>query len=162
MFAGSRLNRQRTVTDLYGVRAIRPAFSTEYQQTSATRCIFVSLKMASLRGDPARWRLVDSSIFSFISACLTSVSQRCAISMRMALDSGSAISRKNRTQIECKRPGSVPIHGLRQPWTGTAQRRGVGEEGRMRTSPTSPILAEICDLDEVLTRDVRDIPMPTP
>jgi hypothetical protein len=82
--------------------------------------------------------------------------------MRMALDSGSAISRKNRTQIECKRPGSVPIHGLRQPWTGTAQRRGVGEEGRMRTSPTSPILAEICDLDEVLTRDVRDIPMPTP
>jgi len=31
MFAGSRLNRQRTVTDLYGVRAILPAFSTEYQ-----------------------------------------------------------------------------------------------------------------------------------
>jgi hypothetical protein len=32
----------------------------------------------------------------------------------------------------------------------------------MRTSPTSPILAEICDLDEVFTRDVRDIPMQTP
>ncbi len=31
MFAGSRLNRQRTGTDLYGVRAILPAFSTEYQ-----------------------------------------------------------------------------------------------------------------------------------
>jgi len=94
-----------------------------------------------------RWRLVDQ---------FTRVSQRWAVSMRMALNSGSAISREKSKQsgaqaIECKRSDSVPIQGLRQPWTGTNRRRGVGEEGRMRTSPTSPILAEICDLDEVLT-----------
>ena len=79
-----------------------------------------------------------------------------AVSMRMALNSGSAISCEKSKQssaqaIECKRSNSVPIQGLRQPWTGTNRRRGVGEEGRMRTSPTSPILAEICDLDEVFT-----------
>jgi hypothetical protein len=126
MFAGPRLDRQPTVTMFCGVGAIRPEFSTEQQQPSAPCCIFVSLKMAGSRGDPARGRLVD------------------------------------RQAIECTRPGSVPIQGLRQPWTGTDRRRGVGEEGRMRTSPTSPILAEICDLDEVFTRDVRDIPMQTP
>jgi hypothetical protein len=59
MFAGPRLGRQPTVTGLCGVGAIRPEFSTEQQQPSAARCIFVSLKMAGSRGDPARWRLVD-------------------------------------------------------------------------------------------------------
>jgi hypothetical protein len=136
MFAGPRLDRKPTVTQFCVVGAIRPEFATEQQQPSAPCCIFVSLKMAGSRGDPARGRLVDRSVFSFISA--------------------------EPQAIEFTRPGSVPIQGLRQPWTGTDRRRGVGEEGRMRTSPTSPILAEICDLDEVFTRDVRDIPMQTP
>ncbi len=40
MFAGSRLNRQRTGTDLYGVRAILPAFSTEYNPSPSTEGVF--------------------------------------------------------------------------------------------------------------------------
>jgi hypothetical protein len=96
MFAGPRLDRQPTVTQFCGVGAIRPEFATEQQQPSAPCCIFVSLKMAGSRGDPARGRLVDRSVFSFISA--------------------------DPQAIECTRPGSVPIQGLRQPWTGTDRR----------------------------------------
>ena len=129
MFAGSRLNRQRTVTDLYDVRAIPPCVFHRVSADQRDALHFCLIENGQSQERPCALAARRQSVFSFISACLTSVSQRCAISMRMALDSGSAISRKNRTQIECNRPGSVPIHGLRQPWTGTAQRWGCRRGG---------------------------------